>query len=180
MKKQPLTLKQQRFVAEYLVDLNATQAAIRAGYSKRSANNIGPGNLLKPIVQVEIQKQCAKLLKRIGIDQDWVLDKYKKLACYNITDFFNDDGTIKKLSEIPEDAMFAIQGLEVDTKTIGDDVNSFIQKFKLPDKKGTIDSIAKLLGLMVDKVKHEGEIKLTHELSDNLKGKLDDVYKGVK
>lgn len=68
-----LTDKQRRFVEEYLVDLNATQAAIRAGYSERTAYSIGQENLKKPEIAEEIQVRQAKLGEEAEITAEWVL-----------------------------------------------------------------------------------------------------------
>lgn len=73
--KGKLTAKQQAFVQEYLIDLNATQAAIRAGYSKRSAQIIGFENLSKPIIAKAIQASAKERIKRTEIDADWVLEQ---------------------------------------------------------------------------------------------------------
>lgn len=70
-----LTPKQEIFCKEYLIDLNATQAAIRAGYSQRSANNVGPDNLLKPIIQKRIAELMSEREQRTEITADWVLKK---------------------------------------------------------------------------------------------------------
>jgi len=75
----PLTPKQQRFVEEYLIDLNATQAAIRAGYSKRTAKAIGCENLTKPDVITVIEKAKAERSDETKIDAAWVLQKAKEL-----------------------------------------------------------------------------------------------------
>lgn len=69
-----LTPKQKRFVEEYLIDLNATQAAVRAGYSEKTARAIGQENLTKPDIQDAIQKAMGKRSKRVGITQDRVLE----------------------------------------------------------------------------------------------------------
>lgn len=68
-----MTPKQQEFVNEYLKDLNATQAAIRAGYSKKTAGQIGDENLKKPEIAEEIQKAMAKRAERTEITQDMVM-----------------------------------------------------------------------------------------------------------
>ncbi|MGX2974477.1 terminase small subunit [Ursidibacter arcticus] len=68
-----LTDKQQRFVEEYLIDLNATQAAIRAGYSAETARQIGAENLSKPVIQDAIQEAQNKRSERVQISQDDVL-----------------------------------------------------------------------------------------------------------
>lgn len=68
-----LTAKQQRFCDEYLIDLNATQAAIRAGYSKKTANRIGTENLSKPVIRQYIDKRMAEKEAELIADQDEVL-----------------------------------------------------------------------------------------------------------
>lgn len=75
-----LTPKQELFITEYLIDSNATAAAIRAGYSKRSANNIGPDNLLKPIIKCEIEKRQKERAKNNGITAEFVLNGIKTIA----------------------------------------------------------------------------------------------------
>lgn len=68
-----LTNKQQRFVDEYLIDLNATQAAIRAGYSVKAANAIGTENLAKPSIKNAIEERMAEKQKSLIADQDEIL-----------------------------------------------------------------------------------------------------------
>lgn len=75
-----LTAKQEMFCKEYLVDLNATQAAIRAGYSKKTANVIGPENLAKPCISQYIQELMNKRSERVEISSDWVLKGIKDLT----------------------------------------------------------------------------------------------------
>lgn len=81
-----LTPKQQRFVEEYLVDLNATQAAIRAGYSKRTARSIGMENLTKPDIQKSIHTAISEQAKRMEITQDYVLQKLKEITDQQASD----------------------------------------------------------------------------------------------
>jgi len=69
-----LTPKQQRFVSEYLIDLNATQAAIRAGYSERTAKQMGTENLAKPVLAAAIQKAIAERAARTEVNADYVLN----------------------------------------------------------------------------------------------------------
>jgi len=76
---EPLTIKQQLFVREYLVDLNATQAAIRAGYSKKSAQVIGSENLSKPLVWAPIEAALALKVERIDISADLIEQEYWRL-----------------------------------------------------------------------------------------------------
>jgi len=75
-----LTAKQEMFCREYLIDLNATQAAIRAGYSEKTAVVIGCENLIKPNIAVCIQELMAKRSKKVGVDAEWVLKGIEELT----------------------------------------------------------------------------------------------------
>lgn len=81
-----LTPKQERFVEEYLIDLNATQAAIRAGYSPNTAKDIGCENLVKPNIRACIDKEMAERSKRTGINKDRVIRELARLAFVNAND----------------------------------------------------------------------------------------------
>ena len=74
-----LTDKQERFCEEYLIDLNATQASIRAGYSKKTAKQAGSENLSKPVISEKIAELKAARSKRLAIDADWVLSQAVKV-----------------------------------------------------------------------------------------------------
>lgn len=75
-----LTAKQELFCREYVVDLNATQAAIRAGYSEKTARVIGGENLLKPAIAELIQELSSKHAENVGITAEWVLKGIKELT----------------------------------------------------------------------------------------------------
>lgn len=75
-----LTSKQQLFCEEYLIDLNATQAAIRAGYSVKTSRVIGTENLLKPVIAEFIQKAMAKRSESTGVTAEYVLNGIKDLT----------------------------------------------------------------------------------------------------
>ncbi len=91
-----LTDKQQAFVNEYLVDLNATQAAIRAGYSEKTAKDIGCQNLAKLYIQEAIQKGMQERSNRTEIDQDYVLGVIKDtIEKCSGEENFNANGVLK-------------------------------------------------------------------------------------
>lgn len=75
-----LTDKQARFVQEYLIDCNGTQAAIRAGYSKRTARDIAAENLAKPNIAEAIAKRQAKVATKAEVTQEWVIAKLRQAA----------------------------------------------------------------------------------------------------
>ena len=95
----PLTVKQQLFVLEYLVDKNATQAAIRAGYSKRTANKIGPSLLVKVGIKEAIDAELEKQKTRISFTADQVLEELARIGLADMKDFIEIDegGAIRAL-----------------------------------------------------------------------------------
>ena len=95
MAQRKLNPKQQRFVEEYLIDLNATQAAIRAGYSPKTATAIASENLSKPSISAAIACAMAERSKRTGITQDRILEELAKVAFIKLTDIVDDTGKIK-------------------------------------------------------------------------------------
>lgn len=106
MAEKKLTAKQKRFCDEYLIDLNATQAAIRAGYSKKTAGAIGTENLHKPLIDQYIRERMEEKEKALIADQDEVL-KYltsvlrgqtesEEIVIENIGDFTSEARTMKK------------------------------------------------------------------------------------
>ena len=92
-----LTAKESAFVAEYLVDLNATQAAIRAGYSEKSAAVIGHENLRKPHIAEAIQEAMDKRGERVKISQDWILKKLRRIVKDCTGETLNPAGANKAL-----------------------------------------------------------------------------------
>ena len=87
-----LSPKQQRFVAEYLVDLNATQAAIRAGYSAKTAKNIGHEHLTKPAIRAALAVGKAKQLEEADITAKEVLQAMARLARVDVKGFYDAHG----------------------------------------------------------------------------------------
>lgn len=137
-----LTKKQKRFVEEYLIDLNATQAAIRAGYSPDTAKEIGCENLTKPNIKEHIDKAIAERSKRIGISQDRVIRELARIAFVNAANVINtNDATIKK--DTNDDDTAAIQSVKV--KSFGDD--GVEREIKLADKIKALELLGKHLGM---------------------------------
>lgn len=156
-----LTPKQEAFIREYLIDLNATQAAIRAGYSEDSARSIGSENLTKPDIQEAIAEARKALAEAAGITLERVQREYARLAFLDIRKAFDADGRLKPIHELDDDTAAAISGLEVETLFEGRgserELVGHLHKIKLSDKKGALDSIAKLFGWVVDKKELTGK-----------------------
>lgn len=90
-----LTAKQERFVKEYLVDLNATQAAIRSGYSVKTANVIGGENLIKPCIAEAIRIEQDKTSNRLEISRETILEDLKRIQ--NSTETTNPNASLKSI-----------------------------------------------------------------------------------
>lgn len=103
-----LTARQQRFVDEYLIDLNATQAAIRAGYSAKTANRMGAENLSKPGIQAEIQRSIKDRERRTNITQDRVVQELAKVGFFNPSALVDEVGNPLPLHKLSKDALASI------------------------------------------------------------------------
>lgn len=154
----PLTPRQAAFIQEYLVDLNATQAAIRAGYSERTARATGAENLTKPDIAAAIQAAQEARAERLQIDADTVLQEIAKLAYVNMRDFIritpNGDAYID-LSDLTRDQAAALAEITVEDFLDGrsEDAREVRRvKIKLADKKGSLELLGKHLGLFTDRV----------------------------
>lgn len=154
-----LTAKQQAFVNEYIVDLNATQAAIRAGYSEDTAGKIGSENLQKPDVADAIQVALDLRSERTRITADRVLVEVAKLGFSNIKDLFTEGGQLKNLSSLPDEISAAVQSVEVVTKRVEggkDHEVEYVHKIKMADKKASLELLGKHLKLFADRTEVTG------------------------
>lgn len=140
-----LTAKQQRFVDEYLIDLNATQAAIRAGYSPQTAQEQGSQNLSKLMVSEAIDKALAARSRRTGITQDRVLRELAKVAFVNANNVIDPDSATVRADATEED-LACIQAVKV--KTSESEMGSSSEReIKLYDKMRALEMLGKHLGL---------------------------------
>ena len=151
-----LTQKQKKFIEEYLIDLNATQAAIRAGYSPNTARQIGSENLSKPVIQNAIDKAMAERSRRTGINQDRVIHEIAKLAFLNPVDVIDmDEATIKGEANRDDTACIA----SVKVKVVPTDEGSITEReVKTYDKLKALELLGKHLGMFTDKLKMESNI----------------------
>lgn len=161
-----LTKKQKRFVEEYLVDLNATQAAIRAGYSPGAAQQTGSENLSKPVIKNAIDKAIAERSRRTGINQDRVIQEIAKLAFLNPVDVIDmDEATVKGKANRDDTACIA----SVKVKTIPNDDGAITEReVKTYDKLKALELLGKHLGMFTDKLKVEGAVPVVITGDDQL------------
>ena len=151
-----MTAKQERFVEEYLIDLNATQAAIRAGYSPDSARDIGCENLTKPNIKAAIDRAMAERSRRTGINQDRVIQEIAKLAFLNPVDVIDmDEATVRGEAHRDDTACIA----SVKVKNIPTDDGAITEReVKTYDKLKALELLGKHLGMFTDKLKVEGGV----------------------
>lgn len=137
-----MTDKQERFCEEYMIDLNATQAAIRAGYSPKTANKQGSQLLAKLSIQNRIAQLQAEQSRRTGVSADRVVRELAKIAFVNAADLI-DPKTASLKSDVSHDDLAAVQSVKV--KTFGED--GLEQEVKLADKLRALDLLGKHLGM---------------------------------
>ena len=166
-----LSPKQKRFVDEYLIDLNATQAAIRAGYSKAAAGSVGHEILKKPEIAKAISEAQAAREQRTQITKDRVLQELAKLAFFDIRKIYSDDGALLAIKDIDDSSAAAISGIE-SSELKAEDGTAFgtIKKVKISDKVAALNLAMKHLGMLTEKVEHSGQIKTAPTLNVILHG----------
>ena len=126
-----MTPKQTRFVAEYLVDLNATQAAIRAGYSQRTAASIGAENLRKPNIAAVIEAARARLAEKAEVTREWIIDRLRHNAvqCLVPGDSFNPAAANKALELLGKEHKMFIDRRLLGVRNIDDMTEEEILEF---------------------------------------------------
>lgn len=144
-----LTDKQKKFIEEYLIDLNATQACIRAGYSVKTAKEIGAQNLTKLNIQEAISRAMAERSKRTGINQDRIVQELARIAFVKITDVVDSDGEIN--TNASDDDLACIESYKVEDS---DSVNGSSSKreVKLASKIKALELLGKHVGMWNDKI----------------------------
>lgn len=171
-----LTPKQERFVAEYLIDLNATQAATRAGYSAKTANEQGARLLANVSVRSAIEEAKAKRAERTEITQDRVLLELSRIAFFDLRKLYREDGSMKAMHELDADAAAVLAGVDVVEMAGGAGIGGpdggivhvpmFTKKAKIPDKVAALGLAMRHLGMLKDKVEHSGNVTVTATAHD--------------
>jgi len=150
-----LTDKQTRFIAEYLVDLNAAAAARRAGYSAASADHQGYENLRKPQIAAAIAAGKATQIAEAGLTAARVLEELRRLAFVNVRDYFDGaTGEAKHPHQLTAEQGACLAGFEVLKRNLfpDDGHTDTIHKFKLWDKVKALELLAKHFALLVEKI----------------------------
>jgi phage terminase small subunit len=157
-----MTPKQSRFVEEYLIDLNATQAAIRAGYSAKTAG-VNADKLLKNIkIKESIQALRAERSEKTGIESSRVLLEIARLAFNDPRKAFDDNGALLPIQQWPDEVAAAISSIKVFEETNADgEVVGFNKEIKFWDKNKSLDMASRHLGMYDADKSQKPEITLT-------------------
>lgn len=185
MKRKPkLTPKMKLFVQEYLVDLVASAAAIRAGYSQRRAHEIGYQLLRKPAVEEAIQAAMKKREQRIQVTADKVVSELAKIAFSDLRDFVEFGPEVKVHEEsgikVIRSAVLIKPSSEVDGSILAEvsQTPSGI-KVKPHDKMKALELLGKHIGMFTEKHSHEvtgkggRPIEVTHKYADHSDDELE-------
>jgi len=154
-----LTAKQELFCQEYLIDLNATKAAIRAGYSEKAAKQIATENLSKPVLHEYIARLKQERVNKVQVDAAYVLNRLVEIDQMDFLDILNDDHSIKPPSEWPKvwrTYLSAIDMAEI-WEGSGDErqMTGMLKKIKWPDKVKNLELLGKHVDVMAFKEKVE-------------------------
>lgn len=179
-----LTDKQEMFCREYLIDLNATQAAIRAGYSKKTAYSAGQ-RLLK---NVEVQKRVSELkstrIEETKIDANYVLNRLVEIDQMDALDILNEDGSLKPISMWPKVWRTYLSGFDLSElwEGTGEDRQQigFLKKVKWPDKVKNLELLGKHIEVQAFKEKYDhsssdGTMSPTAEGRDKRKARIQEL-----
>ncbi|MFG1319222.1 terminase small subunit [Xanthobacter autotrophicus] len=147
-----LTMKQRLFVAEYLRDLNATAAAVRAGYSRKTARQMGAENLSKPDIAQAIAKAMEHRTQAAEIDAVRVVQELGRIGFSNIADLFDDAGRLKPLDRLDLATTAAIQAIRVTTRHLNDGDVQQVVEIRLWDKLAALEKLARHFGLFSERM----------------------------
>lgn len=158
----PLSPKRQRFVAEFLVDQNGTQAAIRAGYSPRTANEQASQLLAKLSVKSAIQARLTKLTAKAELKAENVLEAIRRNvdaeAFGDLRALYDEKGRLKQIHALTRDESDKVGGFETVIKNAaaGDGHTDTVLKIKVKDHSRYVEMGAKHFKLLTDIVEHQG------------------------
>ena len=165
-----LTAKQQRFIAEYLIDLNAAQAAIRAGYAVKGAKDQAYQLMQRPEVVAAIKEAIEARNQRVQVDADYVLNRLTEIDQMDLLDILDDDMSIKPLSKWPKVWRQSLSGFNIAEMFEGvgkdRDLVGLMKKIKWPDKVKNLELLGKHVN--VNAFREQVAVDVTLSLSQRM------------
>lgn len=147
-----LPTKQRLFVSAYVKSRNATHAAIEAGYNKKWAGTNADKLLKNTNIAAAINEQLKAIEARSLITAERVLQEYARLAFFDPRKLFNDDGSPKGIHALDDDTAAAIVGIKVVSVGNAEIGIGKVLEYKIANKNGALDSLARTKGMFNDKV----------------------------
>ena len=151
-----LRLQQRKFCVEYVKDFNGTQAAIRAGYSDNNADAIASRLLRNVKVSAFVQELTDAAEAAAGITHERILREYARLAFSDPRQLYDESGRLKEIKDLDADTAASIAGMDIEHKYPGG-VEYVVKKYKFIDRTKALDSLAKIVRLLVDRRELTGE-----------------------
>lgn len=150
-----LNQRQELFCREYIKDLNGTQAAIRAGYSPKTADRMAYELLKKPEIQAFVLQSKAERVEEVKIDANYVLKRLIEIDEMDVADILDDGGDFLPIRSWPKTWRTTLSGLDIAIINSGD-TEAIIKKIKWPDKVKNLELLGKHIGVgaFTEKVDH--------------------------
>ncbi len=175
-----LTNKQKAFVAEYQKDYNATRAVIAAGYSEKSAKELGYELLHIPLLKQMIERRQEERLRKVGVHAERILTETARVALSDLRNIYNDNGTLKPPHEWSDETAAAIAGVETLEEFAGKGkdrrVVGHTRKVRTYDKTKALELLSKHLGLIERKRHDEDEDELQRRVLTTLEISAKIIY----
>lgn len=172
----PIPIKREKFAKEYLIDLNGTRAAIRAGYAPKHADTEAVRLLGDAKVKAIIETEQAKLAARCDIQKEELIRLLRRRAHANMADFTRivGDRPVLDFTGVTREKMAAVQEISEDTTGgRGDGERKLVlrTKVKICNPDQAIELLARMSGLLIDRTKHEGSVDLTGASDEELEAR---------
>ena len=179
-----LNPRQVRFCQEYVIDLNQTQAYIRAGYSDEGAEHNASRLIRNDKVKAYISGLQRDKAKRLEITADKVLAEISRLAFSNVKGIFSSSDGLLRVAELDDDTAAAITSVKVTKKQAGVDSEGRpeyedVLEYKLADKKAPLEMLAKHLELLVDRSKVDMNITDEESMLERMRQARERVQSGA-
>ena len=161
-----MTPKQEMFCREFLIDLNGTQAAIRAGYSAKTANRIATENMSKPEIKRRIEELKQQRQEVIGVDASYVLQRLIDIDQMDARDILNDDGSVKPIYDWPDVWRQSISGVDLMEISNSENVAATLKKLKWPDKIKNLELLGRHVSVAAfkDRLELSGNVGLAERM----------------
>lgn len=169
----PLNEKQRRFAHEYLKDQNATQAAIRAGYSKKTSGSQGFDLLKHPEIKQVLAAKLAQIEAKAEFTAEKAILQLERMVMFDVRRLFHPNGSPKEITELDDETATVVAGLEVVEQYEGSGKDrvftGYLKKYKLSDRLSAVNTALKMFGKLSDRVEHTGKDggPIQTELTDN-------------